>query len=89
MGDRVTCGRCAALQAENKRLRARVQQLEQRIQRILRAVRDAAAAARGIDAEAAKRMAGGNTPRAAWSYLKASRETARALGRKISQAMLQ
>jgi hypothetical protein len=45
--------------------------------------------ARGIDAEAAKRMAGGNTPRAAWSYLKASRETAQALGRKISQAMLQ
>lgn len=89
MGDRVTCSRCAALQVENKRLQARVQQLEQRLQRILRAVRDAAAAARCIDAEAAKRMAGGNTPRAVWGYLKASRETAQALGRKIGQAMLQ
>lgn len=89
MSRQQACARCAALQAENRRLQAQVKRLEERIRRILAAVKNAAAAAAGIDDEAAKRMEAGGLPRAAWSYLKGTRATARALARKLAQAMLQ
>ena len=89
MSRQQACGRCAALQAENRRLQAQVKRLEERIRRILAAVKNAAAAAAGIDDEAAKRMDHGGLPRAAWSYLKGTRAAARALARKIGEALAQ
>ncbi len=89
MSRQQACARCAALQAENRRLQAHVKRLEERIRRILAAVRQVAIAAAEIDSEAGKRMEAGGLPRAPYAYLKGTRATARALARKLAQAMLQ